>query len=132
MTEEQTAILTAIGDALRSQPMTWNGIPSDMKETVIGLMNPGPRGFEPDQRTFLNWWWMEVDDAKLATLNSKMPPHNVISPRLDAEGNKYISADLFTDAVLPGSRLSAILPDMLDLVLVYRPEDTWPVEETDE
>ena len=121
--------MIAIGDALRAEPMSWNDIPEQMKATVIAMMQPGTTGFTPEQRQFLNWWWMEVDDEKLEAINDKMPPNSVISPRLDDFGNKYICADLFTDAVLPDGWLHPILDEMLDLVLVYRPENVWPVEE---
>ena len=127
MTEEQIAIMTAIGDALRAQPMSWNEIPQETKDVVIGLMNPGITGFTPEQRTFLNWWWMKVDAARLAQINSAMPPNTVCEPRIDGDGDGFISADLFSDAVLPDSRLEAVLPMLLDLTLRYLPEDYWPI-----
>lgn len=127
MTPEQQAIMFAIGDALRAQPMSWNQIPEDTKQTVIALMQPAATGFTPEQATFLNWWWMKVDAVRLAQINSSLPPHTVCEPRIDDVGDGFISADLFSDAVLPDSRLEPILPQLLDLTLQYLPPSYWPV-----
>lgn len=128
MTPEQQAIMFAIGDALRAQPMSWNEIPEETKSVVIGLMQPGATGFTPEQRTFLDWWWMKVDEARLSQINANMPPHNIVSPRIDGQGDGFICADLFSDAVLPDSRLASVLPLLLDLTLQYLPPDYWPTE----
>jgi len=128
MTEQEMQILMAIGDALQAQPLSWNDLPEEYKQTVIALLEPKP-SFTPEQVDFLQRWWMEVDDETLAAINADMPEGNVIHPRTDAEGKRFISADLFTDAVLPGSRLEPILTHLLGLTLVYRPAETWPVSE---
>lgn len=130
MTEEQQQIMFAIGDALRANPMTWNEIPAETRETVIALMQPSVTGFTPEQATFLNWWWMKVDTARLNQINANMPPNNVVAPRVDGVGDEFISADLFSDAVLPDSRLEPVLPMLLDLTLRYLPANYWPAPPT--
>lgn len=129
MTPEQQQIMYSIGDALRAQPMSWNQIPEGTKQTVIGLMQPGATGFTAEQRTFLDWWWMKVDQARLAQINAKMPQNTICDPRVDAQGDGYLSADLFSDAILPDARLQEVLPLLLDLTLRYLPADYWPVNE---
>lgn len=131
MTEEQQQIMFAIGDALRANPMTWNEIPAETKDTVIALMQPGVTGFTPEQRTFLNWWWMKVDSVRLSQINASMPPHTVCAPRIDGVGDGFISADLFSDAVLPDSRLYDVLPLLLDLTLRYLPPEYWPANDAE-
>jgi hypothetical protein len=127
MTPEEIALITAIGDAIRSQPMAWDQIPEGMKEHVIAIMRPMP-SFTEQQRTYLNHWWLSVDADDIAAINALMPTNNVCSPRLDTEGGMWLSADLFTDAVDDGSRLNAILPLLLGRPLHYHEDDFWPVE----
>lgn len=130
MTEQERAMIVAIGDALRANPISWEQIDQQTMATVIAIMEPRPT-FTPEQRGFLDHWWLEVNDEQLAEINAKLPSHNVVSPRLDNEGSKWISADLFTDAALPGKRLYAILPELLSLALYYHEDDSWPVMESE-
>jgi hypothetical protein len=127
MTEQEYAIIVAIGDALRANPMSWDQIPSDMKETVIAIMRPAP-AFTPEQRDFLSRWWLQVSDEQLNAINATMPPNTVCSPRIDGEGNKWLCCDLFTDAVEEGGRLANTLPLLLGLQLHYLPAEYWPFE----
>jgi hypothetical protein len=131
MTPQQIATITAIGDAIRSQPMSWDQIPEEMKETVIAIMRPTP-SFTPEQRAFLNHWWLAVDADDVDAINALMPENHVCSPRSDGAGGLWLSADLFTDAVDPGSRLGAILPLLLGLTLHYHEDDFWPSQESDD
>jgi hypothetical protein len=131
MTPEQIETITAIGDALRSQPMSWDQIPEGMKETVIEIMRPNP-SFTPEQRAFLNHWWLEVDADDVDAINDLMPENHVVSPRIDTNGGLWVSADLFTDAVDEGSRLNSILPLLLGRALHYHEEDFWPSQDEDE
>jgi hypothetical protein len=131
MTEQDMQNLMAIADSLQAQPLSWDDLPEEYKQTVIALLEPKP-SFTPEQVDFLQRWWMEVDDEKLAAINADMPEGNVVQPRTDTEGKRFISADLFTDVVLPGSRLEPILSHLLGLTLVYRPAETWPVSEGEE
>jgi hypothetical protein len=130
MTEQEYATIVAIGDALRANPMSWDQIPEEMKATVIGIMKPRP-SFTPEQRDFLSRWWLQVDDEKLEQLNATMPPNTVCSPRIDAEGNKWLNCDLFTDAVEDGGRLAKSLPLLLGMQLHYLPAEYWPAEKDD-
>lgn len=125
MTPEQIAMITAIGDALRAQPMAWNQIPSEMKNSVIDIMRPMP-SFTPEQRSYLNHWWLSVSSENVEQINAAMPPNHKCDPRVDLTGGLWISADLFTDAVDEGSRLNAILPLLLGLELHYHEEEFWP------
>ena len=127
MTEQEYQTIIAIGDALRANPMSWNQIPDDMKQTVINIMRPAP-SFSQEQRDFLSRWWMEVNNDSLAAINALLPPHTVCSPRLDADGNQWINCDMFTDAVEDGGRLARVLPNLLELQLNYFTSDYWPVE----
>ena len=126
MTEQELATIVAIGDAIRANPVSWDSIDPNMQSTVIEIMRPQP-SFSPEQRSFLNRWWLSVDDARLAAINDKLPANTVVAPRMDSDGGKWISADLFTDAVEPGMRLHAILSDLLGLTLHYLEDDYWPV-----
>jgi hypothetical protein len=125
MTPEQIETITAIGDALRSQSMSWNQIPEGMKGTVIEIMRPRPF-FSSEQRAFLDHWWLAVDEEELEEINAAMPPGHLCDPRIDTDGGMWLSADLFTDAVDGGSRLNAILPLLLELPLHYHEDDFWP------
>jgi hypothetical protein len=126
MTEEQMQTLIAIGDQLRAMPLAWDQIPEQHKQIIINIMRPAPT-FTAEQRSFLNRWWMQVDDEKVAELNGKLRRNSRIWPRVDGDGNKWISADLVTDAAEPRLRLHAILPELLGLTLVYHEESYWPV-----
>jgi len=128
MTPEEIALITAIGDALRSQPMSWDQIPEGMKETVIEIMRPRP-SFTVQQRAFLDHWWLEVDGDGIDAINALMPQNHVVSPRIDTNGGLWLSADLFTDAVDEGSRLHAILPLLLSLPLHFLEEALFPQDE---
>jgi hypothetical protein len=128
MTPEQIATITAIGDAIRAQPMAWNQIPEGMKETIVAIMRPMP-SFTPEQRSFLNHWWVAVDSGDVAAINALMPYGHICAPRIDNDGGLWLSADLFTDSVDDGSRLSAILPLLLSHQLHYHDDDFWPVDE---
>jgi hypothetical protein len=130
MTEEERATIVAIGDALRANPVSWDAINPEMQAVVMEIMRPRP-SFTPEQREFLNHWWLQVDDTKLATINDKLPPNTVVTGRIDKDGNKWICADLFTDSVEPDMRLHAILDDLLGLELHYHEEDFWPVYDED-
>jgi hypothetical protein len=129
MTPEEIALITSIGDAIRSQPMAWDQIPEGMKETVIAIMRPMP-AFTPEQRGFLDHWWLQVDAEDVAAINSLMPASHMVSPRIDTNGGLWLSADLFTDAVDEGSRLNAILPLLLGHPLHYHENEFWPVAES--
>jgi hypothetical protein len=131
MTPEEIALITAIGEAIRSQPMAWDDIPEGMKETVIAIMRPTP-SFTPEQRGFLNHWWLSVTTDDIAAINALMPENHVVSPRIDNDGGLWLSADLFTDAVDEGSRLNSILPLLLGHALYYHEEDFWPSQDEDE
>ncbi len=128
MTEQEIAIITAVGDALRSNPVSWEQVDEEQKNIVIEIMRPRP-SFTPEQRGFLNHWWLQVTDEQLAEINATLPPNTVCDPRLDGDGNKWLSADLFTDAVHDGSRLNAVLPLLLSLPLHYHEDSHWPVVE---
>jgi hypothetical protein len=128
MTEAELAMIIAVGDALRAEPVSWDRMPGDRKAIVMEIMRPKP-SFTPEQRSFLNRWWLLVSDAKVTAINSKLPANTVVSPRIDGEGNKWISADLFTDSAEPGMRLNAILDDLLGLTLHYHEDDFWPVSD---
>lgn len=127
MKPQEIALITAIGDSLRSQPMSWDQIPGDMKQSVIEIMRPKP-SFTEQQRAYLNRWWLAVDADDIAAINNLLPPNTVCSPRVDTLSGLWLSADLFTDAVDAGSRLGAILPLLLTLELHYHEDDFWPVE----
>jgi hypothetical protein len=129
MTPELIETITAIGEAIRSQPMAWDDIPEGMKETVIAIMRPNP-SFTPEQRAFLDHWWLEVDSGDIDAINALMPENHVVSPRADNNGGLWLSADLFTDAVDGGSRLNAILPLLLGHPLHYHEDDFWPIAES--
>ena len=96
---------------------------------IIEIMRPKPT-FDNEQRTFLERWWMAIDDAELASINAKLPANTVVSPRIDGDGGKWICADLFTDAVEASGRLHAILDDLLGLTLHYLTEDYWTVDDS--
>ena len=126
MTEQEYATIVAIGDAIRANPVSWHEIDPNMQSVVIEIMRPRP-SFSPEQRSFLDRWWLSVDDWELDAINAKLPAQTVVTPRLDGDGGKWINADLFTDAVEPGMRLHAILSDLLGLTLHYLEDDYWPV-----
>lgn len=126
MNEQELAAILAVGDALRANLVAWGQIPDAQKQVVTEIMRPRPV-FSEEQRSFLNRWWMKVDDAKLAAINAKLPANTVVRPRIDIDGNNWISVDLFTDAVEPGMRLHEILNDLLGLTLYYLEDDHWPV-----
>lgn len=130
MTEQEIQTIIDIGDALRAQPMSWDQIPPETKETVISIMRPNP-SFIPEQRDFLSRWWMQVDDDSLNVINQSLPSHTVCSPRLDVNGDKWLCADLFTDAVEESGRLRSLLPLLLSLQLHYKTTEDWPLQ-TDE
>ena len=130
MTQEEYQTIVAIGDALRANPMSWDQIPEEMKQTVIAIMKPRP-SFSSEQRDFLARWWLQVNDEQLEAINATMPPHTVCAPRLDINGNKWLNADLFTDAVEENGRLSGALPLLLGLQLHYLTEENWPSEEVE-
>jgi hypothetical protein len=126
MTEQEYATIVAIGDAIRANPVSWDSIDSRMQSVVIEIMRPRP-SFSPEQRAFLDRWWLAVEHTRLAAINAKLPANTIVTPRIDGDGGKWISADLFTDAVEPGMRLHAILDDLLRLTLHYLEDDYWPV-----
>jgi hypothetical protein len=128
MTPEEIALITSIGESLRSQPMAWNDIPEGMKEAVIEIMRPKP-SFTEMQRAYLNHWWLAVDQDDVDTINNSLPENTVCSPRVDTLGGLWLSADLFTDAVDEGARLHAILSNLLSLELHYHEDDFWPPAE---
>jgi hypothetical protein len=131
MTEQEIALITTIGDALRSSPMSWDQIPAGMKETVIEIMRPRP-SFSEQQRAFLNHWWLAVDEEEVTQINELLPENTVCIPRADFNGGLWISADLFTDAVDEDSRLHNILPYILSLELHYHEDDFWPNQNEEE
>lgn len=126
MNEEEMQTIVAIGDQLRAMPMAWDAIPEQHKQVIINIMRPAPT-FMPEQRDFLRLWWLEVDDTKLTAINAKLPRNSKVWPRVDGQGKKWISADLFTDAAEPGLRLHAVLPELLGLTLTYLEDSHWPV-----
>lgn len=126
MTEEQMAAIVAIGDSLRAKPVSWDEIPEQQKQIVIDIMRPRPT-FSDAQKSFIRRWWMRVDDARLASINAALPANTIVSPRVDVDGNKWISVDLFTDAVEPGMRLHRALDQLLGLELHYLEDNAWPV-----
>lgn len=128
MTDQERAMIVAVGNALRSQPMSWSAIDEGMKQTVIEIMRPRP-SFTADQRMYLDCWWLSIVQNQLDAINGRLPTNTVVSPRVDGDGNLWLSADLFTDAVEPQMRLYAILENLLELELHYHESDYWPVEE---
>jgi hypothetical protein len=131
MTPEEIAMIVAVGDSLRANPVSWNEIDEQQKNIVIEIMRPRPN-FDAQQRSFLDRWWLLVNDEQLAEINESLPPHTVCAARLDGEGKKWLCADLFTDAVDEGSRLYSVLPMLLNLTLHYHEDEYWPVAGNDE
>lgn len=128
MTEQERAIITAVGDAIRSNPTSWEAIPDEQKQVIIEIMRPRP-AFSADQRSYLRHWWLSCNDSVVDAINKKLPRYHSVRPAIDVNGNKWLSADLFTDAVEPQMRLHAILPTLLGLELHYLEDDVWPVLE---
>ena len=126
MTDQEIATIVTIGDAIRANPVSWDSMDANMQSVVMEIMRPKPT-FDEDQRRLISYWWLAVDDTRLAAINTKLPRNTQVWPRVDGDGNKWISADLFTDAAEPGMRLHAVLPELLGLTLHYLEDDHWPV-----
>jgi hypothetical protein len=124
---EQRSALVAVGDSLRGSPKSWEQIDPSSKALVKSLLRP-VGGFSDDQREFIKNWWMEVDDAILEEINANLPPHTICEPRIDIDGKKFVSSDLFTDAEDEG-RLKNVLPMIRKLQLSHKPAEHWPVQE---
>lgn len=126
MPADKKAALVAVGDSLRASPKAWNEIGKSSKDTIKELLRPGTRGFSEDQRQFVRFWYVEVDQAVVDAINAAMPPYHRVEPRMDKNGKLFLSSDLFTDADDNGP-LKAILPIIEKIKLKYKLDDEWPV-----
>jgi len=130
MTTEQ---LTAIGDALRSQPANWSQLPADMQAAMTEYFRPLP--FPADRREWLSKWVLgpvsDSQKAEIETLYGNRKPLTNWEGRRDADGNRWYGADLLTDA-LDNRRLAVLLPVLETLTLRYAEEIAWPEVEAAE
>lgn len=127
MTEQEIEMIRSVGDALRAAPVSWDEIDDQTKQIITETMRPCPT-FTGEQRSFLNLWWLKVDEEQLRSINEELPTGNVCEARIDGNGDMWLSADLFTDAVDEGARLNNVLPMLLSLQLHYHETDFWPQE----
>lgn len=101
------------------------------KDVLKRVLKSDVAGFSEDQRAFFAEWWLEVDEKTLDTINSLMPPNNVVAPRVDTDGKLWINFDLFTDA-WDGGRLASIIDILRDLKPVQKDAADWPVADDDD
>lgn len=122
----QIDTMVALSAPLVENPQPWSALTEEQRGMFLLLMPQPGQGFLPVQRFYLSLWWLPVSEEQLVVANTLCPPNTAIAPRLDAEGNRYIGADLLSDALF-GGRLSALEPLLTTLPLTYRPPETWPV-----
>lgn len=129
MSTEQLAPIIAVGDFLRANPHSWDGLTPEQQATLkTGLMPDGP--FLPVQRELLSRWWLPVDEADLEALNAACPPDTQLTGRAQTGGQLYVCADLLSDA-LDGKRLAGCLSLLQSKTLTYFLSEEWPQEESE-
>lgn len=126
LSQEQIDAMIALSAPLVENPLPWSSLSEEQKGMFLLLMPQPEAGFNEVQRFYLSLWWLPVTSEQLDEVNTLCPPNTAIAPRLDAEGNRYIGADLLSDALF-GGRLSALEPLLTTLPLTYRQAETWPV-----
>ncbi len=129
LTEQQIEEMVALSAPLMENPLPWVEL-SQEQQAAFRLLMPQP-SFDSVQRHFLSLWWLPFPSELIDDLNAGCPTGTQIVPREDGDGGLWLSADLLSDA-LDGRRLSALLPILETLPLIYRPAETWPVAEEDE
>ncbi len=130
MTPEQLAAIVAVGDSIRANPVSWDGLSASDRATLEAALMPEP-SFQPIQREYLSRWWLPVTAPQLAALNAACPADTCITGRAQTGGQLYVCADLLSDA-LRGGRLAALLPVLRTLTLTYFLADEWPVPDPEE
>lgn len=124
MTEEELQMIVAVGDSMRANPRAWSELTEHEKAVIIAVLKPQPV-FTAEQRAFIAKWWMQVSDSDVNAINASMPANSRCVPRLDVNGEKWVSCDFFTDA-LEGRRLSSLVPVLQGLTLEYKTSEDWP------
>jgi hypothetical protein len=119
LTDTEKAQLITLANNLKATPRTWAGLSLASKMLIARSDS-----FVQEQRNFFGDWWLEVTDAIVASINSKLPANTRCEPRIDLLGRKWINVDLFTDI---DGRLLRILADIRNLPFVFKLTADWPV-----
>lgn len=119
LTPEEKTRLTTLESNMKLAPRTFAGLSAASKSLIT---KEGT--FIAEQRRFFSVWWLEVDDKRVETINSLLPENNIVEPRIDIDGRKWLNSDLLSDV-----RLVKILPELQALTLVNKDDKHWPQPE---
>lgn len=119
LTPEEKTRLATLENNMKLAPRTFAGLSAASK---VLITKQGT--FIEEQRRFFGAWWLEVDDKRVETINALLPENNVVEPRIDIDGRKWLNSDLLSDV-----RLAKILPELQALTLVNKDDKHWPQPE---
>lgn len=122
--EEIEAAQQASADMVEN-PTPWSEL-TPLQQSIFRSLLPQP-SFSPEQREYLNRWWMPFSQEEIDIINSSSPTWMKFSGK-EKDGQLYLCCDILSEGVLENGPLSSIMSLLGSKPLTYILPEEWEVE----